>query len=252
MPEQVRCPSCEAALRVPDNLLGKNVKCPKCQTTFVAEMEEQSPPEGIVRQPKSGVRRPMPPEETEEEDELPPEEDEDRPRRRRRRGRRRSAEAESAVAGPAISLMVMSGIAVALSIFSLIYNLFMGGLSASLLSRQNSALQQQMPAPGPGPRGVGMQPVQSPTTPPPPPLSPTAILIIQLFAGIVGNIIGLAYWSVVFAGAMKMKSLSSYGFAMTSSIMSMLPCSCCCIVGLPIGIWSLVVLNRPEVKDAFS
>jgi predicted Zn finger-like uncharacterized protein len=36
MPEQIRCPSCNAALRVPDNLLGKNVKCPKCQKTFTA------------------------------------------------------------------------------------------------------------------------------------------------------------------------------------------------------------------------
>jgi hypothetical protein len=30
------------------------------------------------------------------------------------------------------------------------------------------------------------------------------------------------------------------------------PCiSPCCLVGLPIGIWALVVLNKPEVKSSF-
>ena len=32
----------------------------------------------------------------------------------------------------------------------------------------------------------------------------------------------------------------------------MVPCiSPCCLVGLPIGIWALVVLNKPEVKGSF-
>ena len=35
------------------------------------------------------------------------------------------------------------------------------------------------------------------------------------------------------------------------TIVSMLPCSCCWTLGLPFGIWALVVLNQPEVKDAF-
>lgn len=52
----------------------------------------------------------------------------------------------------------------------------------------------------------------------------------------------------------KMRKLESYGLVMTASILCMLPCftpSCCCVVGLPIGIWSLVVLAKPEVKSAF-
>ena len=31
----------------------------------------------------------------------------------------------------------------------------------------------------------------------------------------------------------------------------MLPCTCCCIAGLPVGIWALVILLKPEVKSAF-
>lgn len=56
---------------------------------------------------------------------------------------------------------------------------------------------------------------------------------------------------VILAGALKMKKLENYGLAMTASILAMLPCSLCCLVGLPIGIWSVVVLSKPEVKNAF-
>jgi hypothetical protein len=39
---------------------------------------------------------------------------------------------------------------------------------------------------------------------------------------------------------------------MAASIIAMIPCvSPCCLLGLPIGIWALVVLMKPEVKSAF-
>jgi len=70
--------------------------------------------------------------------------------------------------------------------------------------------------------------------------------------GVVAGIIGLVIGVVVLLGALKMKSLTSYGFAMTSAILAMIPCvSPCCLVGLPIGIWAVVVLNDPVVKSAF-
>jgi hypothetical protein len=51
---------------------------------------------------------------------------------------------------------------------------------------------------------------------------------------------------------LKMKRLESHGLAVTASILAMLPCtSPCCIIGLPLGIWALVVLSKPEVKSAF-
>jgi hypothetical protein len=70
--------------------------------------------------------------------------------------------------------------------------------------------------------------------------------------GIVGGIIGIAVGLVILVGAMKMKKLENYGFAMAASIIAMIPCfSPCCLLGLPIGIWALVVLSKPEVKSAF-
>jgi hypothetical protein len=37
MPSQITCPSCGGPLRVPEELFGKRVQCPTCQSIFVAE-----------------------------------------------------------------------------------------------------------------------------------------------------------------------------------------------------------------------
>jgi hypothetical protein len=70
--------------------------------------------------------------------------------------------------------------------------------------------------------------------------------------GIVQNIIGGIVGVIVLLGAAKMQKLQSYQFALTASIVAMVPCiSPCCVFGLPFGIWALVVLNKPEVKSQF-
>jgi len=78
---------------------------------------------------------------------------------------------------------------------------------------------------------------------------------VNMFSGTIGvisGVIGLLMSAVVLLGALKMKKLESYGFAMAASIIAMVPCvSPCCLLGLPIGIWALVVLMKPEVKSAF-
>jgi hypothetical protein len=38
-----------------------------------------------------------------------------------------------------------------------------------------------------------------------------------------------------------------------ASIVAMIPCvSPCCCIGLPVGIWALVVLSKGDVKDHFN
>ncbi len=70
--------------------------------------------------------------------------------------------------------------------------------------------------------------------------------------GVVSSIIGILVSGLIFLGATKMKKLESYGLAMAATIIAMVPCfSPCCLLGLPIGIWALVVLLKPEVKSAF-
>jgi len=50
-----------------------------------------------------------------------------------------------------------------------------------------------------------------------------------------------------------MKELRNWTLAMVASILAMVPCiGACCLIGIPIGIWSLVVLMKPEVKAAFT
>jgi hypothetical protein len=57
---------------------------------------------------------------------------------------------------------------------------------------------------------------------------------------------------VMLFAAMKMKKLESYGLAMTGAIVGMIPyLSPCCPLGLPFGIWALVVLSNGSVRAAF-
>lgn len=70
--------------------------------------------------------------------------------------------------------------------------------------------------------------------------------------GVVSCIIAILLSGLIFFGAMKMKKLENYGLAMAASIVAMVPClSPCCLLGLPIGIWAVVVLSKSEVKSAF-
>lgn len=70
--------------------------------------------------------------------------------------------------------------------------------------------------------------------------------------GIVTEAIGLVTGIVILLGALKMKRLESHGFAMAAAILAALPCiSPCCLLGMPIGIWAIMVLLDPGVKAAF-
>jgi hypothetical protein len=65
------------------------------------------------------------------------------------------------------------------------------------------------------------------------------------------GVVLLCVAATILVGAIRMKKLESRGLAMTASILAMVPCISCCLVGLPIGIWSLVVLSKPEVRSEF-
>jgi predicted branched-subunit amino acid permease len=64
------------------------------------------------------------------------------------------------------------------------------------------------------------------------------------------SVISLIASIVALYGGWKMKALESYSWALTAAIICLVPCTgpCC---GLPVGIWALVVLLKPEVKAAF-
>lgn len=53
-------------------------------------------------------------------------------------------------------------------------------------------------------------------------------------------------------GARRMRSLHSYGLAMTAAVLTAIPCvTPCCLIGQIAGIWAVIVLMNPDVRKAF-
>lgn len=75
--------------------------------------------------------------------------------------------------------------------------------------------------------------------------------------GGLGGVLDLFFAAMnglVLFGAIKMMRLESRSLAIVACIVAMLPVTigCCCILGLPFGIWGLVAMNKPEVKSHFT
>ncbi|MBI2930825.1 MAG: hypothetical protein HYY16_04175 [Planctomycetes bacterium] len=71
-------------------------------------------------------------------------------------------------------------------------------------------------------------------------------------AGVLFQVLSLIIDVLVFLGGLQMMRLRSYGLAMTACILTLIPCSwSCCILGLPFGLWGLIVLSKEEVRRAF-
>lgn len=52
---------------------------------------------------------------------------------------------------------------------------------------------------------------------------------------------------------MQMMSLKSWGMGVAGSVLAMVNIgSCCCAIGVPVGIWSLAVLMSPEIITIFT
>ena len=65
------------------------------------------------------------------------------------------------------------------------------------------------------------------------------------------ELVSLALALVIVAGGISMMNRRRWGLCMTAAILAIFPCtSPCCCLGLPVGVWALVVLLRPEVKAA--
>ena len=66
------------------------------------------------------------------------------------------------------------------------------------------------------------------------------------------NVVGLLIASFCLFGAISMMNLRRHTVCVIAAVLTLLPCSgCCCGLGLAAGIWALVVLAKPEVRDSF-
>ncbi len=86
MPETIKCQHCAAPLRLPNEFIGKEVRCPSCQRTFTAELPPPPPPPSSRPEPEpepEPARRPEPRDSDRRPRRPRDDEDEDYPRTRR-------------------------------------------------------------------------------------------------------------------------------------------------------------------------
>ncbi len=69
---------------------------------------------------------------------------------------------------------------------------------------------------------------------------------------VIGGVVGLGVSVVILLAGTKLRAARAKGLALTGSILAMTPLSACCLLGLPIGIWCVVVMGKPDVKAAFA
>lgn len=225
-PIEFRCTGCNKLLRTAADTAGKQAKCPECGRILPVPapgagvpgetLPYTPPPPPPSEEPASpfapGGPEPAAPGDPENPYLAPTQYGQPPPQP----FTGSAATAASRVAGPAIALIVTGGLGIAAQVVGLIVNLAQVGWV--------------MPGGGPNQMPV-------------------------FFSGgvaVVTGMINLLVGIVVIVGAVKMKNLESYGFAMASAIVAMVPCiSPCCLLGLPFGIWSLVVLSDAGVKAAF-
>ncbi len=135
-------------------------------------------------------------------------------------GRRRALEQ---VKAPAICLLVAGILYILAALANLVRVLLTLGMAAEQLKNQ------------PQPQGMDVNTILG--------ASVAVVIVMTVFALVIGGL-------MIF-GALKMKDLQSRGLVLTACIVGMLPCSACCLVSLPVGIWSLVVINNAQVQPYF-
>jgi phage FluMu protein Com len=234
MPIEFRCTECNRLLRTADGTEGRQAKCPECgQILTIPAPEATSPgtrpgpageggsPFGPTPPPADlpspfapGIPPPPPPGQRENPYASPTDYGAFASRPPFSPAQLR-AEAQDRVSAPAIALIVTGAI----------------GLAIQALGTLGHALSLSIP---------GMR--QDPE-----------MMIVPAEAGVVLGMVGMIVAVLIIVGGVKMKNLRSYGLSMTSAIIAMIPCiSPCCLLGLPIGIWALVVLSDSRVQNAFS
>ena len=66
------------------------------------------------------------------------------------------------------------------------------------------------------------------------------------------SLISIIAAPVIIYGGIQMLSARRYSVALLAAILALIPLSSiCCIPGIPVGIWALIVLRDPEVRTCF-
>jgi hypothetical protein len=131
--------------------------------------------------------------------------------------RSQRSDALRVVAGPAIGLMVVSGVCIGLLFLAIPFDVFL--LASGAAQRLNRRA-----------------------------IDPTVSVAIRLAWGCIL----FAVSCYVFWGALQMKRLVNFSHAKSAAVIACVPClGPCCLLGIPFGAWGLTVLGQPEVWKSF-
>lgn len=226
MPINFLCEQCGRQLRVGDDAAGKQAKCPQCgavqDVPGPAGADLPNPFSSLSGLPPPPHLGSPPPASSGPSGEFNPYQSPATSMPQAMPPVIRHVDALSQVSAPAIGLIVVGAIGGVSQVLSL------------LLNALNLAIVPQMANRG----GDGLQ-------------------IFTSGIGLVFAVLAMLIAGVIIYGAIRMKNLESYPWAMAASILAMIPCmgpSClhpCCAIGIPVGIWSVVVLANVDVRSAF-
>jgi predicted Zn finger-like uncharacterized protein len=242
MPIDVVCPACQQKLRVPDDLVGQDVRCQKCNSQFTAveevmmevveediamEVVEEPPDAGyeVVEEPPIAGREKPPPRRLRSPDQEDNRDDPVERRQPRRKKRKRASSAPEMVYLPGLLLTIAGYVGIGINALFIVLNLF--NAVNTLISSTQASMQ------GPPGRSSG-------------PNVFVILVAVCIQAGITA-----AWGGTVVRGGQSLSSMNNYPMAMIGCIVACVPCSLGCFLGLPIGIWGLVVLCQKDVKRAF-
>jgi predicted Zn finger-like uncharacterized protein len=202
------CPSCSKQLKVPDELIGRQVKCPACGTQFTA-MGASSPGaipsadqprlEPAVGQPGGGYAG--------YDD-----------------GGRRASGRPNPLFGPGIAMLI-----------SAILNLLAGGyliVNGIFVMKNPQMALQANPF------------IQKDMTPEEKAQVQKAIEMAGPGYAIAG-VLGILCAVIITLGAISMMRGKGGGLPWTAAVLSAIPCTApCCCAGIPVGIWAMMALNK--------
>ncbi|MEE9392669.1 MAG: hypothetical protein V3W41_09210 [Planctomycetota bacterium] len=149
--------------------------------------------------------------------------------------------AMSRLKGPAIGLLVVGALGALLSVGSI---LGIGGASTTAIMKPFADMIENQADEAATPEEAEQLREQAEQM-----RNPVGSTGSSIFSGLLS----LAICGLVIFGAMKMMKAESFGLSMAGAILAMIPClSPCCCLGIPLGIWALMVMNKAEVKEAFA
>jgi hypothetical protein len=213
---EFRCTQCGRLLRTGDETAGRHAQCPECGSISPIPTSSASGTSSAAAASPVMATEGNPFAVGQPADYQPPS---DNPYQSPAAPAHRCADpfAQQRVAGPATALIVTAVLGLIGNTISLVLFLFVLGMSRQGAMGPNNDLDG-----------------------------------LANYFNIAVALIGLPVGAVMLIGAMKMKKLESYGLAMAGAILGMIPyLSPCCLLGLPFGIWALVVLADGSVKAAF-